>query len=87
MITVRFYRALMWFGIHVLAKTGWTDRWGFLLGYDLDEWALCRMFIYLDRLQTASHLTPVGVTTEPPRPFVGNTATGGTTITLTRTFP
>jgi len=66
MTTVRFYRALMWVGTHWLARLPFSDRWGFNLGNDLDEWALMRMFRYLDRVQRASQFSPVAVTTAPP---------------------
>jgi hypothetical protein len=63
---VRFYRALMWLGTHWLAKLPFADRWGFNLGHNLDEWALMRMFRYLDRVHRASRFTPVMATTVPP---------------------
>jgi hypothetical protein len=82
MTTVRFYRALMWIGTHWLAKLPFADRWGFNLGNDLDEWALVRMFRYLDRVQQASRLTPVAVTTAPMRTSL--TFSTGQTYTFTR---
>jgi hypothetical protein len=67
MTTIRFYRALMWLGTHWLVRLPFSDRWGFNLGNDLDEWALMRMARYLDRAHKLAHLTPVQVTAAPLR--------------------
>jgi hypothetical protein len=82
MITIRFYRALQWVGIHWLSRLPFADRWGFNLGNDLDEWALTRMFRYLDRLQKASGFSPVGVTDKRSSPLT-NTWTSGTNYHIT----
>jgi len=71
-LTIRYYLALQWVGLKVLRRFPLRDRWGFNLGEDLDEWAVMRMFGYLEKLRAVTGWERVQVTGPPPVQVTGS---------------